>query len=389
MDVKWPGDGGAIFVSYRSVVLKICEVEFLNVSSDWRGGCVYFVGESANYSAVAGVNFAAAESGGFCHCDGSVFMSDFRAFGGSCDSGTVYVDLSGDSEWSNFLSEVEGVNLSGNEAESSGSGVEISGGSGVFVQFVRLVSNSGGAVLSLGNGQRADEPFHCVDVSGNSAESGAVVYVVHSGSFLDCLFFGNSGASLLAAPSTSSGGVAVRFERCIFDSTTIAAGSAIDVVTVSCEVGPEGEISLDPRFCSPFVTFRPTKELEASGGFEGSDVLRPSATFDGSKPFGASSPFSPSNPLRASESFGASSSLQRAVEDSPKAEGANVFIFVGAGAGVLVLIVVVIVVLLVCRKGDGGTGNGLTAGLADDGKGGGEDSDDMGGDDGRGKATNL
>jgi hypothetical protein len=153
--------------------------------------------------------------------------------------------------------------------------------------------------------------------------------------FRDCVFRDNSHPTVIDRHSSSADDVAVGFWRCIFDSGVIAAGVEIAVVSESCEFDRSGDLSLDPRYCSPFVTFAATGD---------------------------------------------------------EAESGNVVVFVAAGAGVLVLIVVVIVVIVVCRKGKGQEGNDLLGGLDDDGgkagRGGG-DSDEGSDNAAQGKAGSL
>jgi hypothetical protein len=376
-DLHSAGDGGAIFVGYRPVVLRLFEVHFMNVVSDRRGGCLYFLGQSGNISESEAVDFGAAESGGFCHSVGSLWMSEVVAVRGSCRSGTFHVEWNGEIESPSSWCEIEGLNSSENEAASGCSGLEIEGGASASLRFARLIANSGGSVLSFGNEQQQNEAWHCLYVSRNSCEDHPLVSVALYGAFNDCVFSGNSNATLLGRHSLSPAGrlVSVAFRRCIFDSGTIAAEGDVEIKSESCAFEPAGEISLDPRYCSPFVTFRPTAELGDSSGFGGSEAIPRSELIGPSAPFGASKAFSSSGGFTRSEVFGDSAtfgaSLSLKVEqDSPKAEGANVFIAVGAGVGGLILVVVVIVAVVVCRKGNNGqTADGLLE--TDSGRGGG------------------
>jgi hypothetical protein len=294
-DIHFEGNGGGIFVNYRPVSLQISDVNFLKVTSGGQGGCIYFLGRSGNYSSIDGVNFGAAVSGGFCHLVGFASLTEVRAVAGTSGSGTVYVDLS-DSSDSSTSASITRLNSSRNEAASGGSGLAMEGGSGVSLRFVRLVSNSGGVVLSRGTHRPAEEEYRCVDFSGNSGVSNSLIYVAMDVVFADCAFQNNSHPTLIDRHSSSADDVAVGFWRCVFDSGVIAAGAEIAVVSESCEFDRSGDLTLDPHYCSPFVTFPPT---------------------DG------------------------------------KAESGNVVVFVAAGAGGLILIVVVLVVLVVCGKGSG------------------------------------
>jgi hypothetical protein len=379
----------------------------LNVSTENRGGCIFFLGDRANYSYLEGVNVGAGESGGFFESIGRVFVSEVVVFRSFCkSSGTIWIELrfdelSDSSSSSLWSCEVERVNLSENEASSGGSGIEMAGGCEVLIQFVRLISNSGGDVLRLGLGEAGTESYHCLEFCGNSVgtdEGYGLVSIAMDGSFEDCVFRENSHTKLIDRHSISSvevGVIVVDFRRCIFDSTTITAGSGIRVESNSCAFSPGGEISLDPRYCSPFVTFRPTSELVESRNFQESKMLRPSEVNGGSSVFSSSRDLTGSAVFEDSMTFSATSSLGGG-DDGGKGEGGNIFIFVSAGAGALILIVVIIVVVIFCRKGDGGNGqgdekiaNGLLSGSGrEGGKDGAGDSDDTS-EDGTGKSTTL
>jgi hypothetical protein len=91
--------------------------------------------------------------------------------------------------------------------------------------------------------------------------------------FSDCIFKDNNCAAHLRDLSNDNVKVVVSFVRCIFDSDLAFVGSHLSIATESCVFNAVGEISLDPRYCSPFVTFRPTSK------FQPSDQLHPSEVF--------------------------------------------------------------------------------------------------------------